>query len=275
MTKESANTTPLPLPINATTLLVILLIIAAFLLGSLTTKVQYLEKSGTAQNTQAAAAQPTTPPQQQAPQQPTVNIDKIKALFNDKNITFGDKNSKNLLVEVADPSCPFCHVAAGLNPTLSAQMGDRFKLEKDGGTYVAPVIKMKEMVDSGKAALVWIYARGHGNGEMGTKAMYCAHEKGKFWPVHDKLMTNEGYTLLNDQVKNEKSKSQELANFLSDVYDASAMKSCLESGKYDNKITEDVATAASLGANGTPGFFINTQNFAGAYSWKDMESAVK
>lgn len=276
MIKESTNTTPLPIPINTTTLLVILLIIASFLLGSLTTKVQYLEKSN---NTKAVKAEATEQQaQKQAPQQPQapkVTIEKIKELFNDKNITFGDKNSKNLLVEIADPSCPFCHAAAGLNPTLSVQMGERFKLDTDGGTYVAPVPKMKELVDSGKAALVWIYSRGHGNGEMGTKAMYCAHEKGKFWPVHDKLMTNEGYTLLNDQVKNEKSKSQELANFLSDVFDASAMKSCLESGKYDNKITEDVATASSLGANGTPGFFINTQNFAGAYSWKEMESAVK
>lgn len=77
-----------------------------------------------------------------------------------------------------------------------------------GGTYVAPVPEMKRLVDEGKAAFVFIYTNGHGNGEMGTKAMYCAHEKGNFWPVHDKLMSSEGYGLLNDVVKNDKTKSK-------------------------------------------------------------------
>ena len=264
---------------NYTSLLVILLIIASFLLGSLWTKVQYLEQSpktttagttagtaNTAQTQQPVAAQP---------QKPSISLNTIKALFNDKNITFGDKNSKNLFVEVADPSCPYCHVAAGLNSTLNNQLGPQFKLEKDGGTYIAPVLKMKELVDSGKAAMVWIYTRGHGNGEMGTKALYCANEKGKFWPVHDKLMTNEGYDMVNNTVKNDKAKSGELSDFLADVFDRSDLKKCLDSGKYDAKISEDVAQASNLGVNGTPGFFINTTNFAGAYSWKDMQSAIQ
>lgn len=224
--------------------------------------------------TQTPQASPATA-QQVQPQAPTVSLDTIKALFNDKNLTFGDKNSKNLLVEVADPSCPYCHIAGGLNPQLNKQVGPRFTLVSDGGTYVAPVPEMKKLVDSGKAAFVYIYTPGHGNGEMGTKALYCANEKGKFWQVHDKIMTNEGYNLLNNAVKNDKSKSQDLANYLSDVFNSADMKTCLDSGKYDPKLQEDIQTAQKLGVNGTPGFFINTQNFAGAYSWKDMESAVK
>lgn len=250
----------------------------AILLGSLVISVAILMHGGIikiGKPTSQPQAQPsatTTAPQ---PQAQTVTLEAIKALFNDKNIVFGDKNAKNLLVEVADPSCPYCHVAAGLNPSLNTQLGSRFTLVSQGGTYIPPVPEMKKLVDSGKAALVWIYTPGHGNGEMGTKALYCANEKGKFWPVHDKLMTEQGYSLLNDQVKNDKSKSQELANFLSDVFNAADMKACLGSGKYDVKLTEDIATARQLGVNGTPGFFINTTNFAGAYSWKDMESSVQ
>lgn len=258
-------------------LLVILLIVAAFLLGMLTTKVSYLEKSS---STVKGVEAPTNTPQanqqgttQQQP--PTITIDRIKALFSNKNITFGDKNSKNLLVEVADPSCPYCQVADGLNPELNRQIGNQFLLETDGGSYVPPVPKMKELVNQGKAAFVWIYTPGHGNGEMGTKAMYCAYEKGRFWPVHDKLMTNDGYNLLNNQVRNDKTKSQDLANFLADVFDLNDMKKCLDSGKYDTKLTEDITLASNLGVRGTPGFFINTTKFAGAYSWKDMQSAVK
>jgi len=229
---------------------------------------------GVTTTTTQTAAQPT---QQQAaaPQAPKVTLDTIKALFNNKNLVLGDKNSKNLLVEVADPSCPFCHIAGGHNPELNKQSGPRFTLVADGGSYVAPVPEMKKLVDAGKAAFVYIYTPGHGNGEMGTKALYCANEQGKFWQVHDKLMGSDGYNLLNNQVKNDKSKSADLANFLAGTVDTNLLKACLDSGKYDAKLQEDIQTATKLGVQGTPGFFINTQNFAGAYSWKDMESAVK
>ncbi|MBI4039024.1 DsbA family protein [Candidatus Daviesbacteria bacterium] len=252
----------------------------AILLGSMVISVAVLMNGGIIKigkpTIAPQAAQPVQASAQPQPQAPAVTLDTIKDLFsNNKNLILGDKNAKNLLVEVADPSCPFCHIAAGLNPALNKQSGPRFTLVADGGTYVAPVPEMKKLVDAGRAALVYIYTPGHGNGEMGTKAMYCSNEKGKFWPVHDKLMTSEGYDLLNNTVKNDKSKSQELANFLSEVFNAADMKACLDSGKYDAKLPEDTQTAQKLGVNGTPGFFINTTNFAGAYSWKDMESAVK
>lgn len=232
-------------------------------------------KVGGVTTTTQTAAQPT---QQQAaaPVAPTVTLDSIKALFNDKtNLVFGDKNAKNLLVEIADPSCPYCHAAAGHDPELNKQMGSQFILEADGGTYVAPVPEMKKLVDSGKAAFVYIYTPGHGNGEMGTKALYCANEQGKFWQVHDKLMSNAGFNLMNNDVKNDKTKSQQIADFFVGAVDTSALKSCIDSGKYDAKLQEDIQTATKLGVTGTPGFFINTTNFAGAYSWKDMASAVK
>lgn len=223
--------------------------------------------------TQTQVAQASSAPS--IPQASAVSLDLIKGLFKEGNIVFGDKNSKNLLVEVADPSCPYCHVAAGHNSELNNQVGDRFKLVADGGTYVAPVPEMKKLVDAGKAAFVWIYSPGHGNGEMGTKAMYCAYEKGKFWEVHDKLMTSAGYEILNNVVKNDKSKTAELITFLGSAVDSSFLKQCLDSGKYDSKLQADIAVATSLGVSGTPGFYINTTNFAGAYSWKDMVSAVQ
>ncbi len=228
------------------------------------------------QGTKTPSAIAQVSPAPALPQQaPVVSLDTVKLLFDKKNIVFGDKNNKNLLVEVADPSCPYCHIAAGLNPQLNKEVGARFTLTSDGGTYVAPVPEMKKLIDQGKAAFVWIYSPGHGNGEMGTKAMYCAYEKGKFWEVHDKLMSNAGYDLLNNVVKNDKNKSKELSDFLVSVFDANQMKQCLDSGKYDSKLAEDTASATSIGINGTPGFYINTTSFAGAYSWKDMESALQ
>ncbi len=244
--------------------LVLLLLVASFFVGRLSAQVEALKKG----NTTAAIVAPTA----QQPTQPTVTQDQLKGLFGGKNITFGNKDSKLVFVEFSDPSCPWCHVAAGKDPEVTTQMGK--KLSTDGGDYVAPVPEMKKLVDQGKAAFVWAYANGHGNGEMGTKALYCANEKGKFWQAHDLLMSNAGYNLINNTVKNDKTKSALLADFLKSVVKYNDMKACLDSGKYDNHISDDMALAQQFGFNGTPDFFVNTTNFAGAYSFDDMKSAV-
>lgn len=270
-TKENKDTITFRIPkfsFNFQNPFALLLIVAlSFLLGMLTMKVQYLEKglSATTQAPQPSGAQP---------QKPVITQALVKSLFKKGNLYFGNANSKNLLVEFADPSCPYCHVAAGHNPELSKQVGPQFVYTTDGGTYVPPVTEMKKLVDEGKAAFVYVYTPGHGNGEMGAKAMYCAQEKGTFWQVHDKLMNNESYALLNNEVKNDKTKSQVLATFLADVSDPTEMQKCLDSGKYDTKLTQDIATARSFGVTGTPGFFVNTTNFGGAYSWTEMKAAI-
>jgi len=205
----------------------------------------------------------------------TINRKQIQALFNKKQIHFGDKNSKNLFVEFSDPSCPYCHFAAGMNPELSRSQGAQFTLESDGGSYLPPVVKMKELVDQGKAGFVWIYQNGHGNGELSTQALYCAHEKGDFWAVHDLLMSNAGYTLINESLQNDKANIGQLVDFLASVTDAEALRSCLEKDKYAKQLQEDMQLAQTFQAQGTPNFYVNTQNFAGAYSWADMQSALR
>lgn len=248
-------------------LLLAMLFLETFLLGAMWTKVKYLE--------QEVAKAPTggapVAGQQQPPAQVEVTQDQIKNVFSSGVITFGDPNAKLLLVEIADPSCPFCHVAAGHNPELSSQMGAQFKLASDGGTYVSPVIEMKKLVDSGKAAFAWVYSNGHGAGEVATKAMYCAHDQGKFWQAHDLLMSNKGYELINNVVKNDKTKYVDISSFLGGVLNAGDLKKCLDGGKYDSRLAKEQQLSQSLGVSGTPGFFVNTKNFAGAYSWTDMK----
>src|SRR3972149_10953036 len=253
----------------------------AIILGSVLISVSILISGGIikigskAAGTKTAVVQPSAAPTQQAPQQPTVTLDQVKSAFSKSAVKFGDLNSKLIIIEVADPSCPYCAAAAGQNPELNKQIGPQFKLVADGGTYVAPVPELQKLMNEGKAAFAWIYTSGHGNGEMGTKALYCAFEKGKFWEVHDLLMTSKGYDLLNNTVKNDKAKSGEIADFLKEVFDPATMKECLNSGKYDNRLSTDTSLASSIGISGTPGFYLNTTPFKGAYNYTDMESAVK
>lgn len=238
----------------------------AFMVGTLWQKVENLSKNGAAGT--GAVAQ-----QQAAPAPVKVELSQIKDLFSKDLIKFGNADSKLIFVEASDPSCPYCHIAGGLNSALNNQVGPQFKLVKDGGTYVAPVIEMKKLVDEGKAAFVWLYFNGHGNGELATKAMYCAYEKGKFWEAHDLLMTEKAYDFINNTVKNDMAQSQKMVDFLKSA-NIDGLKACLDSGKYNDRLASDMSLAASLGVSGTPGFFVNENNFAGAYSFKDMESVV-
>lgn len=244
--------------------LLVITIGLAFLVGVLWQKVENLAKGGTTTTTQEQGAAPTPK---------KVEISQIKDLFNKDVIKFGNQDSKLIFVEASDPSCPYCHIAGGLNSALNTQVGPQFKLVKDGGTYVAPVIEMKKLVDSGKASFVWLYFNGHGNGELATKALYCAYEKGKFWEAHDLLMTEKGYDFVNETVKNDVAQSGKMVDFLKSA-NVPDLKACLDSGKYDDRLASDMGLAASLGVSGTPGFFVNETNFAGAYNFTDMESLV-
>jgi len=258
-----------PLFEKLTPFLFILVVVLAFFVGFLWQKVNNLEK-----NTDMLRQQEETIDQGTQPQ---ITMDILKELFKKDVIKLGDENRKILLVEIADPSCPYCHVVTGKNPELNRQIDtqtNRFKLSTDGGTYVAALPEFRKLVDSGEASFIYIYYPGHGNGELGMQALYCAQEKGKFWEVNDLLSTYKGYSFLNETVKNDVANSGQLATFLASVIDPEFMKDCLESGRYKDALNEDTSIASSLGVTGTPGFFINTAFFPGAYSYTDMESVV-
>lgn len=256
---------------------VAVLIGAAMITAALLVNGGVIKFKGAQTTTTAGQQAPVPPGTGQAVQgaQANITIGAIKEAFNNSQIKFGDSNKKLIALEMADPSCPYCHIAAGRNPELNKQAGARFTLASDGGSYIAPVPELEKLAKEGKTAFAYIYFPGHGNGEMGAKAMYCAFEKNKFWEVHDLLMGSKGYDMLNNTVKNDKSKSSELANFLGTVIDPNFLKQCLESGKYDNRLQQDIALGTSLSVSGTPGFFLNTTRFDGAYSYKDMEATVK
>ena len=265
-TSENTPSSKMELMEKFVPILLIISVGLAFVVGMLWQKVSFLEGGGVA-NTQQLAGDTVQ-------QVPTASLDQIKDLFNQDVIKFGSADSDIIFVEIADPSCPFCHIAGGKNPELNAEVGPQYKLVTDGGTYTAPVVEMKRMLDSGEASFVWLYSNGHGNGELGTKAMYCADEVDRFWEAHDLLMTNAGYEILNNVVLNDVTKSGQLAEFLAPAVDRSHIQECLESGRYDGRIADEQALSRSLGVTGTPGFFINDVNFAGAYSWEDMKPTV-
>jgi protein-disulfide isomerase len=134
------------------------------------------------------------------------------------------------------------------------------------------------LVDAGKASYAFVFYPGHSSGEMAAKALYCAFDQGKFWQAHDLLYSFKGYNLLNNTVHNDKANSGILADFLKGAVDATALKTCLDSGKYDTRLTDEATLAQSTlmdpQGGGTPTFIINTTRFNGAYGWTEMKPAV-
>jgi protein-disulfide isomerase len=237
-------------------------------------KVGSLEKGTTP--TATTTQQGTTA--QAVPTSAPLDINTVKGIFDKNVVKFGDKNRKLLVVEVSDPSCPYCHVANGNDPELAAQIGTQFKYVTQGGTYQPPLPEIRKLVDSGQASYAFVYYPGHTSGELAAKALYCAFDQGKFWQAHDLLYSFKGYNLLNDTVHNDKANSGILADFLKGALDATVLKSCLDSGKYDARITDETTLAQSTlmdpQGGGTPTFILNTTRFNGAYGWDQMKSAA-
>ena len=244
--------------------LVIIAIGLAFLSGTLWQKVKNVSSDKNSKTSEETTTETASP-----------SLDTIKGLFAKDLIKFGNADSKLIFVEMSDPSCPYCSIADGNNPELATSAGDRFTYVSEGGSYLPPGSEIEKLVSEGKASYIFIYYPGHGNGEMGTKAMYCAYEQGKFWEARKLITSTEGYKLWNETVKNDSTKSDVVAGFLKSVTDYNTMKSCLDSGKYDERLNADSQTATELGIQGTPNFYVNDTNFMGAYSFSDMESIVK
>jgi len=73
--------------------------------------------------------------------------------------------------------------------------------------------------------------------------------------------------LLNDKIKNDKTKFVELASFLQGTVDTNKLKTCFDSRKYEGRISSDPQIAQDFGYQATPTFFINDKVVEGASSW--------
>jgi len=85
-------------------------------------------------------------------------------------------------------------------------------------------------------------------------AAMCAEEQGAFWPYHDKLFSDEYGLSRNAYIQ-----------YAADLeLDGGAFETCLDSGKFDDYIQEDMDFSLNLGVRSTPTFFINGIAVVGA-----------
>lgn len=220
--------------IKTTQILVVLLIVSAFFIGVLYTKVQSIEKSN-AQNTADAPQQAAA----QAPQQPTGPIE----VSIDDDPILGDKNAKVTMVDFSDYECPFC----------KKYFDETFSQIK------------KDYIDTGKIKYVYrdLPLSFHQNAHKEAEAAECAREQGGdsvYYKFHDEIFkrtTSNGTGLALDQLS-------VIANDIG--LNGSTLQSCLDSEKYKAEVDKDLADAGKYGASGTPSFFIGKSDSSGKFS---------
>ncbi len=144
---------------------------------------------------------------------------------------WGDASAPVQIVEFSDFQCPYCSVGAETVDKIKEKYGKQVSI-----VYRHFPLPMHKQ--AGKAA----------------EAAECANEQGKFWEYHDALFadtkawTDDDYKAIAKDVGLKKKPFAE----------------CLESGKHEATVQDDMEAGRMVGMSGTPGFYINGIVLTGA-----------
>ncbi len=236
-----ASVKKLPMPKTLTPILMGLLIVAAFLIGILWTKVQYLSQNGTAAPAGTVAQQGAQPAQVTPGAKVNVGVGNLPVM--------GNANAKVKVVEFADFQCPFC---------------------EQWFQQVEPNL-VKDYVNTGKVAFYWRdYPFLGQESNYAASAARCANEQGKFWEFHDYLYTHQGQE--NSGAFSKDNLKQFAAN-LGDL-NTTQFNSCLDADKYATDYQKDLSDGQKAGVNGTPTVFVDGQPIVGAQPYTAFKTII-
>jgi len=175
----------------------------------------------------------------------------------------GNTDAPITIYEFSDFSCPYCAAADGENPQVISALKSR------DASWQAPLpLIIENYVKTGKAKIVFKYAQGHGAGLAALAVSYGLAEQSNelFWKFHTLAFANQADTGNIDKMK---SLAQSLGA------DMNKLNSYLSSGKYEQRMKEDLAMAKENNVQGTPIFFINGQVIEGAESYSAFDKIIK
>jgi len=189
---------------------------------------------------------------------------------NSARITFGSDKSALSPSRVA-----LAEVDTVNEPSLGAPVEDAVVTVVMFGDYECPFSKESSNVFRRLAVLYGDQARFvyrdfpllaiHPNAFQAALAAECAREQRRFWEYYDRLYANSPDF-------GEKS----LKRFARETgLDEMQFETCMETRRYERRVTEDLATAERLGLRGTPTFYFNGRKVEGSIPEKDFESVLK
>jgi protein-disulfide isomerase len=173
----------------------------------------------------------------------------------------GSKDAPVTIVEFSDYQCPFCR---------------KFWTE----TYSQ---LKKDYIDTGKVKLVFMdfpLVDIHPSAKISAEAARCVREKGgdaAYWKMHDKIFSESNIldsgSPTGAVTKTAQFTATDLKKWAKEL--GYNIDSCLDSGKYESAVMADEAYGQSLGVTGTPGFFVNGANIAGAVPYSVFQQLIE
>lgn len=233
-------------------ILVGLLVVASFVIGSLYTKVKSLEGS---KNTGAGGGGPAA----------VSPAPRAELTVSDSDPSLGSKDAKVTVVIFEDFQCPFCGAFSGLNKDMVGRMQQR------DPSWQPPLSNLKkDYVDTNKVRLVWKdYPFLGQESTWSAQAARCAQEQGKFWEFHDYLFSHQ-----NGENQGAFSK-ENLKKFAADMgLKTGDFNTCLDNDKYAEQMKQAMTYGQGVGVSGTPATFINDKLISGAVPYTQLKTAV-
>jgi Na+/H+ antiporter NhaA len=170
-------------------------------------------------------------------------IDLIDPVDPDVDHIRGPADARLTLVEYGDFQCPYCGQAEAVTRQLVRTFGDE----------LAFVFRHLPLVDV------------HESAEQAAEAAEAAAAQGKFWEMHDLLLSRQEALDLDDLIRY----AAELG------LDAGQFSDDLMSRRFAMRVARDVESADGSGVAGTPTFFINGRRHYGAYDIESLTQALR
>jgi protein-disulfide isomerase len=153
----------------------------------------------------------------------------------------GPATAKVNIVEFSDFQCPFC---SRVVPTLE-------QIEKAYPNDVRIFFRHNPLPF-------------HPNAPLAAEAAVAAQAQGKFWEMHDKMFANQQSILRPD-----------LEKYAADIgLDVGKFKEALDKGTGKATIQADLALGQKIGVQGTPNFYIDGINLAGAQPFDEFKKVI-
>lgn len=182
-----------------------------------------------------------------------INYKKIDtAMDENKDAVLGSSDAPVTIVEYSDYQCPYC---------------SRFH----SGAYQGLV---SEYISTGKVKLIFkdFPLSFHPQAQKASEAANCTLEQDtmKYWQMHDMLFTR------NAEWAGKENASEIFKSFASDLgLDKGDFETCLDSGKYADEVTQDIAEGRIDSVSGTPSFLINGQQIVGAQPFEAFKKIIE
>src|SRR5579884_1474215 len=154
----------------------------------------------------------------------------------------GPANAPVTIVEFSDFECPFCLRNVPVLQQVESNYGDKVRV-------VFRQFPLRSI---------------HSHAQKAAEASLCANEQHRFWEMRDLLFQEPRTLQLEDFYK--KADSLHL--------NSKEFKACLDSGKEQAQIDQDIADGTKLGINGTPATYINGRLIPGAKPYEAFATII-